>query len=252
MSEAPTFRIKVWDVPTRLTHWLLVAAFLYAWFSAGAPQAWWDALAPYGYLAPLGEKLHWWGSDLTRLQWHRWSGYFILGLMVFRLYWGFLGAESARFSHFLTGPGQVVRYAGRLFSRDGGKSLGHNPLGGWSVIALIAVTLAIVGLGLFAVDVDAIEGGPLSDKVSFDFGRDLAYWHHTLFNLALGLIVLHLAAIAFYLFVKRENLAAAMVTGRKPRSEGQADLKFAPKWRLLLGLAVAIGVAWFIAHGLRV
>jgi cytochrome b len=244
-------RIKVWDLPTRLVHWLLAAAFLYAWWTVEAPDGWWEKAAPLGVLGPMGAAAHWWAADVTRLQWHRWAGYFILGLVVFRLYWGLVGAETARFSHFLKGPAATGRYFAGLLRKDGGSSLGHNPMGGWSVVALLAAVAAIVGLGLFAVDVDAFEGGPLSGKVSFEMGRQIAHWHELAFNVALGLIALHLAAIASYALVKRENLVGAMVTGNKPRPPGAGELAFAPVWRLGLGVILSVGVAWFVAHGLR-
>lgn len=211
--------MKVWDLPTRLFHWLLVA-------SMGAA---------------------WWTADTSHLQWHRWSGYAILGLILFRLYWGLVGSETARFGHFLKGPATVARYLG-------GKAAagpGHNPLGGWSVAAMLALVGAIVGLGLFAVDVDGFEGGPLSSKVSFDLGREIAGWHELAFNVALGLIALHLAAIVFYLLVRKQNLTGAMITGRLT-GEGRATPRFAGPVRFLIGVALAGAATWFIARGLRV
>jgi cytochrome b len=257
MSPAPApaagkARIKVWDAPTRLTHWLLAAAFLFGWWTVEAPDNWWEKAAPLGVLGPLGAAAHWWGEDISRLQWHRWTGYLIIGLVIFRLYWGLAGSETARFSSFLKGPAATARYFKGLFGKTGPISLGHNPMGGWSVMALLAAVAAIVGLGLFAVDVDAFEGGPLSGKVSFDMGRQIAHWHELAFNIALGLIVLHIAAIAFYALVKRENLIRAMVTGSKPRPAGAGDLAFAPAWRLAVGVVLAAGLAWFIAKGLHI
>jgi cytochrome b len=124
-------------------------------------------------------------------------------------------------------------------------------MGGWSVAAMLALIGAIVVLGLYAIDVDGFEGGPLADKVSFDLAREMAHWHHLLFNVALGLIALHLVAIAFYLLVKRENLVGAMITGAKPNPEGAGALRFAPFWRLAVGFILSFGIMWFVSKGLK-
>lgn len=222
MSEAPdgaaaTGKIRVWDAPTRIAHWLLVLLI---------PTSWWAA-----------EVAH-------RLDWHRWSGYAILGVVVFRLYWGLAGAETSRFAHFVRGPGAILAYLqGRAPHRPG-----HNPLGALSVLALLGLLAAQVTFGLFAVDIDGLESGPLSDRVSFDVGRQFAHWHHLTFNLLLGLIVLHLGAIGVYA-LRRRNLVRPMITGRA-EAPGE-DIRPAPFWRLALGLVLAVGAAWLISKGLR-
>lgn len=215
--------VKVWDLPTRLVHWTLAAAFAAAW----------------------------WTAESGKMEWHRWSGYLILGLVVFRLYWGFAGPESARFGSFVKGPVAVARYASGLFRKGGEPALGHNAMGGWSVLALLAFTGAIVGFGLFAGDVDGFESGPLSWMVDFDATRTASEWHDRLFHIALWLVGLHVAAIVFYLLVKRENLVGAMLTGRKPRPPGAGDLKFAGPVRLLIGVALAAAAVWFTMKGWR-
>jgi cytochrome b len=103
-------------------------------------------------------------------------------------------------------------------------------------------------LGLFTVDIDGIESGPLSDRVTFDQGRLAASLHHQGFNLLLALVALHLAAIAFYRF-KGDNLVGPMITGR--RSWAGDGVHAAPLWRLLVGIMLAVAVAWFVAKGLR-
>ena len=221
MSPQPAGRVRVWDLPVRLVHWLIVVLVGFCWWSA--------------------EKGH--------LEWHRLAGYGALGLVLFRIWWGFVGGESARFSSFLRGPRAVAAYARRLWGRDHVVSLGHNPMGGWSVLALIGLLLAESVLGLFAVDIDGIESGPLSYMVSFDLGRLAAQWHHWLFNALLALIVLHLVAIAFYLVVRRENLIGAMIGGYK-RGEGRA-LHFASPWLAVLGAVLAAAIAFAVAKGLR-
>jgi cytochrome b len=221
MTSKPSGRVRVWDLPVRLVHWLIVVLVAACWWTA--------------------EKGH--------LEWHRLAGYGALGLVLFRIWWGFAGGESARFSSFLRGPKAVAAYARGLFGREHAVSFGHNPMGGWSVLALIALLLAESVLGLLAVDIDGIESGPLSYMVSFDLGRLAAQWHHWLFNALLVLIGLHLAAIVFYLVARRENLLGAMIGGYK-RGEGRAP-RFASPWLALLGALLAAAITFAVAKGLR-
>ncbi len=214
--EAPR-RVLVWDLPTRIAHWLLVVLIPFSWWSA--------------------EIAH-------RLDWHRISGYTILGVVVFRLLWGAFGSETAQFSHFVRGPRAIAAYLrGTTPER-----IGHTPLGALSVVVLILLLSAQVTFGLFAVDVDGIESGPLSDRVSFETGRQFAELHGLTFNILLGFIALHLGAIVFYA-LRRKNLVGPMITGRRPfNGEGA---RRAPIWRFALGLLVAAGLAYFISKGLR-
>jgi cytochrome b len=212
------FSARVWDIPIRTVHWLLAILIAFSW----------------------------WSAKSDHLSWHRMSGYFILGLLVFRLLWGFVGSPTARFARFLKGPGAVAAYVrGRAPT-----PVGHNPLGGWSVLALLTVTAVQVGLGLFSVDEDSIEAGPLSSLVSFDAGRAIAHLHHRLFWVLVGLIVLHLAAIAVYA-LQGKNLVKPMVTGIALVASRTAVPPLARPWRAIPVAAVALGVAWFLAHGLK-
>lgn len=211
-------RAAVWDLPVRASHWLLAV------------------LIPFS----------WWSATNDHLPWHRLSGYTILGLLVFRLVWGFIGSPTARFGQFLRGPRGVMAYLG-------GKAapvVGHNPLGGWSVVAMLAVLAGQVGLGLFSVDEDSIEAGPLSKFVSFDASRAIAHLHAQLFLVLLGLIGLHVAAIAVY-GLRRKNLVGPMVSGAATLAEGAEARPLAPAWRVLPAAALAAAAAWFVAHGLR-
>jgi cytochrome b len=220
-DAAPKIRAKLWDAPVRIVHWLLVVLILVSWLSAG-----------------------------ENMVVHRWSGYSVLGLLVFRIYWGFFGSDSARFAGFLKGPKSVLGYARTLGSRAAVTHAGHNPLGGLSVAAILVLLVAQVSLGLFAVDVDGLESGPLSYLVEFDTGRLAAEIHELVFRLLQALIVLHVVAVVFYLVYKRQNLIKAMITGR---GEFASDpgLKFAPWWSLLIGVLLALGAAWLISTGLR-
>ncbi len=217
--KARVWKARVWDIPTRLVHWLLAALI---------PFSWWSAVSDH-------------------LPWHRLSGYAILGLLVFRLIWGFAGSQTARFSRFLRGPGAVGAYL-RGAAKAG---VGHNPLGGWSVMAMFAVLAAQVGLGLFSIDEDSVEGGPLSSFIGFDTGRAVAHLHHRLFWVLVGLIALHLAAIAVYA-LRRRNLVGPMITGVARIEPGAPVPPLAPGWRVVPAAIVAAAVAWFVAHGLKV
>lgn len=215
MSAAAT-EVRVWDWPVRLTHWAFVACL----------------------------AVSWWSAEQRAMDWHRYSGYALLGLLVFRIYWGLFGSSSARFASFVHGPGNVVSYIrGAREHRDAG----HNPLGGWSVAAMLTLLLAQVLIGLFVSDVDGLESGPLSHLVSFGTSRTLAEIHETVFNVVLGLVVLHVAAILFYLLAKRDNLIVAMLTGRR-RAKGMISMVPAPAWRIVPGIAVAVGVVWWVAN----
>jgi len=209
-------RVRVWDVPTRLAHWLIA----------------------------LGVGACWWTGDTGRLEWHRWSGYLLLGLVVFRLYWGLFGSATARFRAFVRGPRTVVDYLrGRWAPRPG-----HNPLGALSVLALLALLAVQVGLGLFAVDVDGIESGPLSAWVSFDTGRAAAHWHHVVFNLLLALIALHILAIAWYRIARREKLLGAMLHGHRDFPGAFTQPATASALRLVVGVLLAALLAWLVTR----
>ena len=221
-AEPPPARAKLWDGPTRLFHWSLVVLILVAWLSAGEQMAV-----------------------------HKIAGYAVIGLVVFRVYWGLVGSSTARFSSFVRGPATVAKYVSTLGRRDTDKHAGHNPLGGLSVMALILLILVQAGLGLFAVDIDGIESGPLSNYVDFDTGRALAEAHELTFRLLQGLVVLHLIAIGYYLIWKRQNLIGAMITGWQTFSKPPAGLRFAPVWRVVIGVLIAAGVAYLISRGLK-
>ncbi|HEY1880662.1 MAG TPA: cytochrome b/b6 domain-containing protein [Caulobacteraceae bacterium] len=212
-------RPLIWDLPTRAVHWTLAV------------------LVPFS----------WWSATHSHLPWHRLSGYTILGLLAFRLGWGIWGPETARFSRFLAGPKRVRAYLGGRFSRF----VGHNPLGGWSVVAMLAALCLQVSLGLFSIDVDSLQPGPLARFLSFDDARAVAHVHHFVFWVVVALIALHLAAIAVYA-ARGRNLVAPMLSGRGEIPEGASAPRPAPLWRAIVIALAAVALAWFVGHGLRV
>jgi cytochrome b len=209
-------RVRVWDVPVRFVHWFMVVLF----------------------------AVSWWTAETGRMEWHQYSGFTFLALLVFRIYWGFVGSSTARFRQFVRGPRALRSYlAGRW-----AQAPGHNPLGALSVIAMLTLLLTQVALGLFAVDVDGIESGPLSIYVSFDAGRVAAEWHETVFDVLLWLIVLHIVAVLYYVFLRKENLIGAMVHGRRDvKGEPQAELQRVSVVRVVVGLVLACALTWWVA-----
>lgn len=215
-----TEKVRVWDVPVRLFHWSLLGLFAFSW----------------------------WSGENHEMEWHRQSGLLILALLLFRLFWGLAGSRTARFAHFLKGPRTVLAYARK--AADEHATDGHNPLGGWSVVALLAVLLTLVVAGLFSVDVDGLESGPLADYISFDGGRTAAEIHEVAFNVALGLIGLHVCAIGFYQFLVGRDLVSPMITGRREREQGETldDVRWSPV-RALIGLVVILALVWAVSKG---
>jgi len=189
----------------------------------------------------------WWSGVNNELQYHIYSGYGALWVVVLRLYWGLVGSSTARFANFVRGPRAIWTYAITLHRRDTPHSNGHNPLGAVSVVLMLCTVLAVIGIGLFAVDVDSLYSGPLSGYVSFRQGRHLAHLHYTVFELLLGVIALHISAVIFYYAYKRHNLLSPMISGR-PKGEIAhiPTLEAAPGWRLLPGALLAAGVVWVI------
>jgi cytochrome b len=212
-------RIRVWDLPTRIFHWAVVLLIPYAWWTATHDQ----------------------------LERHRLVGYTLLGLILFRLIWGFVGSAPSRFASFVRGPATVLRY---VRGKSGSAVPGHNPLGAWSIVAMLLAIAGQITLGLFAVDEDGLESGPLSDRLDFDTSRALALIHHKLFWVIVALIALHVGAIFFYL-LRGRNLTPAMVTGRTPADPGTEAPTIAPLWRAIPAAALAAAFAWFVASGLR-
>lgn len=210
MSErdAARARIRVWDLPTRLFHWLLVVAI----------------------------GIMWWSAEYREMDIHLLTGRFVLGLLVFRLVWGVIGGSTARFANFLKGPRAAMSY----LSGRAAHVLGHNPLGGWSVAAMLLLLCTQVGLGLFASDEDGLYAGPLSHFVSYDSARKLAHNHHLVFNILLAFMALHVAAILFYAAVKKNNLVGPMLHGSRDAPEGAAGFTPVSPIRFLIAAAVAV------------
>lgn len=213
---APAGMVRAWDVPTRLFHWTLVLLVISAYASRklGDPVISWGG----GAALTSGPPEPWLRFDATGLVWHTWTGYAILILVVYRVLWGFVGGSTARFASFLAGPRKAIGY-GLDFARGKPRHfLGHNPLGGAMVVALLLVLGFQAVMGLMAYDDhDAMAGGPLAARVGDAWSAFWTGWHVKLFDLILILIGAHIAANLVYLLWKGENLVRPMITGLKPR-----------------------------------
>ena len=186
--ESTSRRVLVWDLPTRLFHWLLVVLVVISFVTVNI------------------------GGNA--MQYHEWSGIAILALLLFRLVWGFTGGRESRFVAFIRGPSAVVRYATTLLGSDPARYPGHNPLGGWSIIAMLLALLAQAITGLFAND-DIVTEGPLFDWVSKATSDVLTRVHKLNQEVIIVLVSIHVLAVLFHLFYKRENLVKPMITGVK-------------------------------------
>ena len=184
-------KVRVWDLPTRVFHWSLVLCF------AG--------------LLVTGEV------SGEAMEWHFRLGYAAMSLLLFRLVWGFIGGYWSRFRTFVVSPMQTLRYLqGQATARQ---SVGHNPMGSWSVLALLAFTLLQVAAGLFSDD-DIATSGPLAKCASSFWVGFATYYHTKIGKVVLILLVqLHFAAIIFYQVRRRENLLLPMLCGDKVLAE---------------------------------
>ncbi|MFH5773031.1 cytochrome b/b6 domain-containing protein [Paracoccus sp. NGMCC 1.201697] len=187
--DDPVLEVALWDPLLRGFHWTLALFVSLGWC--------------LGQFGPAKMTLHFW------------CGYVVIGLLLFRLVWGFIGPAPARFSHFLRGPGAVAGYMRGIFLREPSHWPGHNPLGALSVIAMLAVLAAQVSSGLISDPDDYINIGPLAGYVSPALRAKAVGWHEVGANLVLILVLLHVAMILFYRFWKREDLVRPMLTGRK-------------------------------------
>lgn len=182
--------VPAWDFPTRAFKWTLVLLVMDAWVSN-----------KYGSAAPY---------------WHKWNGYFILVLVVFRVLWGFFGGSTAIFSSFVVSPAQLASYIRNLVSGRAGLYLGHNPLGGVIIVLMLILVAFQATTGLFSSDSDhLIIEGPLAFKLSEANVDQVSRLHSFGFNLILGLTILHIAGNLFHDIVKKEGLILAMLSGRK-------------------------------------
>lgn len=187
--ERPTSQTVIWDPLVRIFHWSLVIAFAVSF-----------GLGKFG------------PSDMSL---HFIAGYVMAGLLVFRWVWGLIGPRTARFTSFVRGPSAILKYARHLGDRRPSGTVGHNPLGGAFVIALLVLLSVQVVSGLLADPEDYLNVGPLAGYVSTDISRKALTLHHIVMPMLLVLVVVHISAIVFYKIWKHEDLVRPMITGRR-------------------------------------
>lgn len=215
-------RVRVWDLPTRLFHWLLAALAVFSFITGKAGGSW--------------------------MEWHLRSGYAILALLLFRVAWGFFGSHTSRFATFLRGPRAFAEHAHAVLARRHLPSHGHNPMGGWMIVLMLAALLVQASTGLFADDEIATQG-PLAAKVSNAAVERLSELHSWNSWAVLVLAAVHVATIGAYQWLLKDDLVAPMVTGWRPadpRWPAHAFRERAPGWAVALAAASAGFVYWLV------
>ena len=209
----------VWDLPVRVTHWALVLAVAGCWATHYAGVEWFT--------------------------WHRRLGYTVLLLVAFRIVWGFVGTRHARFGSFVRGPRMLLAY----LRERGPATIGHNPLGALSVIALLALLLLQAGTGLFAND-EIMNMGPFYGWIAPELSNRITGLHRASSEWLLVLIGVHVAAVAFYVRIRRQPLVDAMITGRKPAAAVPAAEAITGS-RVLLAVVIVAVLAIALAIAVR-
>lgn len=212
--------VRVWDLPTRLFHWLTVALVAAAYVTI---------------------RLNW-------LDWHVRIGKTLLALVLFRLLWGCVGSESARFRSFVASPGAALHHLRHLFEREPDVQVGHNPAGGWMVLLLLALLLGETLTGLYDYN-DVSDVGPLTAWVPAPVAYGISKLHDSLlWDAIVAAVALHLLAIALYAAVKGHHLLRPMLTGRKTVPANVREPRLAPAALALALLIVAAAVVAALAR----
>ncbi|MDQ0504040.1 cytochrome b/b6 domain-containing protein [Xanthobacter agilis] len=211
--------IKVWDAPTRLFHWALVALVVTSYVTAR--NGWID--------------------------WHFYAGYAILTLVGFRILWGLAGSETSRFSAFVRAPGAAIAHLRHVMKREGEPETGHNAAGAYMVLALLALLLFQTVSGLFSND-GLFTGGPLADLVSGEVSDQITVLHGLSFDLIVIAVALHVAAIIAYAVLLRQDLVRPMITGWKRLPPGIPAPRLAPLPLALVLAAIAAAAVFAITR----
>jgi cytochrome b len=227
MGEAGRETVRVWDLPTRIFHWSLVFCIFCAWASF--------ELAPR-----IGDPT---------LKWHRWNGYAILVLVVFRLIWGVVGSSTARLAQLVRPPQVTWRYAVDVLRGKAGSYLGHNPLGSCMIIVLLGAVATQAVLGLYTLEHNEITAGPLKRTISDAMTERVSWFHVRGFRVILALVTIHILANSLYSLVKGDPLIKAMITGRKPAKNYADALEMQPAQPMVLRAAMSLVTAIIVVFG---
>lgn len=208
----------IWDLPLRIFHWALVVTILGAWYTSEQDNGLIDLHLTFGYIA--------------------------LGLITFRILWGFLGTKHSQFKNFVPTPKKLINY---LKPQDPSQPLhtaGHNPMGSLMVVFMLTIILlqAISGL---VMDDDIFTTGPYNGVLDKNIEAVLVFIHTNSFNFILAAIALHLLAIIFYKLVKKKSLVLPMITGKKS-AEDVSEKDAISHSKIILGIVIALLVAAFV------
>ena len=208
--------VLVWDASTRLFHWLTVGLVI------GCYATW---------------RMKW-------MDWHSWAGDALLALVLFRLLWAFFGSESARFSAFLASPRAGALYLARVLRREPDRQIGHNPVGGWMVLLMLALLLAEALTGLYVAN-DVADEGPLTEIVPSVIANLITDLHSYFWDALLAATVLHVLAIVLYAAIIRHDLVTPMITGckRLPLDRKPPKMASAARAAFLLGCSALAAAA---------
>lgn len=205
--------MRVWDAPVRLFHWSIVALIVTSW-----------GTAEWGYM-----------------DWHKRSGYAILTLLLFRLVWGFIGSDTARFSRFLKSPLAALRHLSHITKREADREIGHNAAGGWMVLVLLGVLLVQAATGMASND-DVDTEGPYARYVGKAWSDWASHIHSLTFTIIEVVVVAHVLAVLAYAVLKGQNLVRPMITGKKRLPGNARAPRMASPLLALVVLVVAAGV----------
>lgn len=207
----------IWDLPVRICHWLMVLLVISQWVTAEILD---DAI-----------------------QWHAWFGYGLLGIVLFRLIWGFIGTRYARYGSFIVSPRKTFVYLRQTISGTAPTYTGHNPLGGWMALFLLLLLAAQAITGLFMTD-DIFFFAPYYSAVSSTVQEWMNTLHHQLFTVLQFAIGAHIAAALVYVFINKQPLIQAMITGKKKVAENEEIA--GSKWPLAFVIALIVGVLLYL------
>jgi cytochrome b len=210
--------LRVWDPWVRLAHWAIAL------------------------LLPIS----WWTAETGRFDLHFLSGYAILALVLFRLAWGVVGSDTARFARFLKGPAAAFAHLAHLRHRAVPAEIGHNPAGGWAVVLLLGLLLAQAASGLFA-DSQVLTRGPLARRVDEAWSDLATSVHLRVFWAIVATAVVHVLAVLAYRVVAGRDLVRPMITGAMPAPRGAAPPRMGSNLLALVLLAAASAFVWWIS-----
>jgi len=207
-------KLLIWDLPLRLFHWAFSVTIIGCWAT---------------------NEL---GSEYIDL--HMTLGYVAMGLVLFRVLWGLVGTKHSRFASFIPTPAKIANY----LKRGQVESAGHNPLGSLMVFAMLILVLLQAGSGLF-VDDEIFTTGPYFNALGGDIDKLMATIHHNAFDFIMIAIALHIAAVVFYQWGKRQDIIKPMITGYKTRDAVEQGQEITSS-RMILAIILALLAAGFV------